>query len=53
MKNVAPIQLDQFDKIKVMLLPLIKVKVNTQNTNFTISTLNDQVLSMIIKPTKL
>jgi hypothetical protein len=53
MKNVAPIQLDQFDKIKVMLLPLIKVKVNTQNTNFTISTQPNRVPTMIIKPTKL
>jgi hypothetical protein len=53
MKNVAPIQLDQFGKIKVMLISRTKVKVNTQNKIFTISTPNYQVPTMITKPIKL
>jgi hypothetical protein len=38
MKNVALIQLDQFDKIKVMLLPLTKVKVNNLIVKISLST---------------
>ena len=53
MKNVAPIQLDQPAKIKVMFLPRSKAKVNTQNINFTISTQTNRVPNTIIKPIKL
>ena len=38
MKNVAPIQFNQFDKIKVMLLPLTKVKVNNLIVKISLST---------------
>jgi hypothetical protein len=43
MKNVAPIQLDQFDKIKVMSLSLNNIKVNTSIVKIVLSTTNPRV----------
>jgi hypothetical protein len=43
MKNVAPIQLYQFDKIKLSLLPLMTRKVNSVIVKIVLSTTNPSV----------
>jgi hypothetical protein len=45
MKNFDPIQLDQFDKIKLSLLPLTTRKVNRVIVKIVLSTTNPSVSS--------